>query len=100
MTYTLTNDKLIKDLLSNNQIVEAFPFLSRLNTVVPDPNCSQCQRKKQQAAFRLEAEKAKSLIAKAHPTHVALLKRLLGLSPGSVIRIYYLENNKTVPVLL
>lgn len=95
MVYTLSNDRLLSDFITNNQLVEAFPFLQQLQAAAPPADCAPCQEKKKQAEFRKVAEQAKAHIADLPPDSVVKLKTLLKLPPGAVIRVYLLRNNKT-----
>ena len=93
--HTLTNDKLLSDLLRNSNVLNAFPFLRKSLSEAPPPNCSSCQAKKYLAGFRQAAEEAKAQIAAFSPEDAAKLKSLLGMQPDDTIRIWYLKNGKT-----
>jgi hypothetical protein len=100
MVYTLSNDRLLSDFITNNQIVETFPFLQQLKSAAPPEDCPPCQEKKKQVEFRKVAERTKAHLAALPPDSATTLKRLLNLPPGAVIRIYYLQNNKTQTVMI
>lgn len=88
--YKLTNDRLLREVLPNNQVVEKFPFLKEVKEAAPPEGCIPCQAKKYEKGFRNAAEEAKGRLASLSPEDATELKQLLNLAPGTKIRIWYI----------
>lgn len=95
MAYTLTNERLLKQLVYNDQAINQFPFLRQTKNAAPPAGCTSCEAKKYAAKFRAAAEQAKSIISQFDSSQAAQLKTILGLPPGETIKIYWIQDKKT-----
>ena len=95
MAYTLTNERLLKQLIYNDQAVNEFSFLKQAKSAAPPAGCTPCQAKKHATKFRQAAEQAKATIAHFDANNAAKLKAILGLPPGETIKIYWIQDKKT-----
>lgn len=92
--FLLTNDKVL-DLARRPEVVNRWPFLKAVVAAAPPADCPSCQRKKYEAGFRKAAESAKGLIAQFDRESADNLRSLIGLPPGTPIRVFFLNNGKT-----
>jgi len=95
MAYTLTNERLLRQLVYNDQAINEFQFLRQTKAAAPPEGCSTCEQKKYATKFRQAAEQAKATIAGFDAANAAKLKTLLGLPPGETIKIYWIQDRKT-----